>query len=224
MKKVLLVLSLSISIAVLCSCNRPDTAVTDVETVATAVSSEDTTEETETTTETTEETTEETTTETTEESSVSVMTEEFFTLPSEVEEGMSEQDKSIILMNMHEADPDTFETQEIKDYINENIYNANLLFVRIEPNSDYGIVEGVATASMYDGNNVDLHYLIKFDSVECAMYYFDVDGAAASGINLVFEEQEDGNITMKVDEKGFKISATISPDGLLRYDYAAKEQ
>ena len=56
------------------------------------------------------------------------------------------------------------------------------------------------------------------------MDYFDADGAAASaGIHIVFEEQEDGNITMNIDEQGFELDATITPDGLLTYTYKTKE-
>ena len=206
----------------LCSCDKAQTAETEIETTTTTIVSEETT--TEGTEATTEETTTETITETTEETTQASETEEpKYTLPSDVEENMSEADKAIILANLEAAGPDQFETQELKDYINENIYNANLIFMKIDPAPEYGLIEGVVTAVPMS-EKTSIHYVIKFDSKENAMDYFDADGAAASaGIHIVFEEQEDGNITMNIDEQGFELDATITPDGLLTYTYKTKE-
>lgn len=219
MKKALFVLGISIMIVGLCSCDKAQTTETEIETTTTTTVSE------ETTTEETEATTEETTTETTMETTPTSETEEpEYTLPSEVEENMSDYDKAIILKNMKEADPEKFETQEIKDYINANIYNANLLFARIYPDENYGIKEGITTIAAYS-DKTNLHYVIKFDSVEHAMKFFDPNGEAeANGLHIVFEEQDDGNLTMNIDEKGFELDATITPDAVLEYSYVAKEK
>lgn len=220
MKKALFVLGISIMIVGLCSCDKAQTTESEIETTTTTVVSEETTEDTESTTE---ETTEETTTETTKETTIASETKEpDYTLPSDVEENMSENDKAIILENMREADPEKFETQEIKDYINENIYNANLLFARIYPDENYGIVEGVTTIAAFS-DKTNLHYVIKFDTVENALNYFDPNGEAeAKGLHIVFVDQEDGSKTMNIDEKGFEIDATISPDAVLEYTYKSK--
>lgn len=221
MKKALFALGISIMIVGLCSCDKAQTAETEIETATTAVVSEETTtEETETTTE---ETTKETTVETTKETIIIVETEEpEYTLPSEVEENMSDNDKAIILENMKEADPEKFETQEIKDYINENIYNANYLFARIYPDEQFGIEEGVITITPYSETTY-LHYVIKFDTVENAMNYFDPNGEAeANGLHIVFVEEDDGSMTMNIDEQGFELDATISPNAVLEYTYKSK--
>ena len=226
MKKALIFgISLSmIGSMVLCSCDKAQTAESETETTTISIVSEETTTE-ETTTETTEETTEETTTETTEETTSAAESEEpKYTLPAEVEENMSEADKAIIMTNLEQAGPDQFETQELKDYVEENIYNANLIFIKLDPAPEYGVIEGVVTTvPMSDKTN--LHYVIKFDSKENAMNYFDADEAAASsGIHIVFEEQEDGSVTMNIDEKSFELDATITSDGLLTYSYKSKEE